>query len=60
MRAKPSRQLLLQGSDLLVAAAKHGYQGTDQQAPVGLDPHRHLHRILGMRNYQRMQLPHPS
>jgi hypothetical protein len=35
-------------------------QRPDQQAPVGLNPHRDLRRILGMSSHQRVQLPNPS
>jgi hypothetical protein len=41
-----------------LVASRH--QRPDQQAPVGLDPHRHLRRILGLRGHQGMELPNPS
>jgi hypothetical protein len=37
-----------------------GQQGSDQQAPVGLDPDRHLGRVLGVGGDQRVQLPDPG
>jgi hypothetical protein len=36
-----------------------GQQRPDQQAPVSLDPHHDLCRVLDMDGHQRMQLPHP-
>jgi hypothetical protein len=36
-----------------------GQQRPDQQAPVSLDPHHDLRRVLGMGRHQRVQLPHP-
>jgi hypothetical protein len=35
-------------------------QRPNQQTPVGLDPHRHLPRLLGMGGDQPVQLPDPG